>query len=456
MTALPWLVAALAVAASSTGASLRALPATAPTAADGDYSLDAEAWNGVGYLVATAAEAKVELEPVSRLDLGRLRAGSVLVWLAPPADMPVEPLLAFVRDGGYLIVADDSGDADALLAEIGIQRRPGAPSSHTEWYQGADGVPLLTPGQDHFLFFNVEQVAANYPSTLRGMGDHILTFSDPDDALIIERRVGLGAVLAIGDPSVFLNEMLRRFYGNKQFAANALRLYCDMPTCRARLLGPHTQVTGVYRSGVGRLGRLPALIDEAAALLNQFFAAVDRRLADRPLNSVLVWGGLLGFAIVLAMRLRRRRRHAAQPVLGVLGQGVSPVRQEAMGLVLGRGDADFTEPVQVLLDEAARLVELPAVGALAADPHGLADAPEEVRRAEDTVRNALLRIQREADSLLQTSPTLVSAERFLRLLADVGTVSRYVEQRAHANPRSARGSHRPAETASSERWAPDG
>lgn len=447
MTALPLLVAALLATAPPTSPSRRALPATAPASADGDYSLDAEAWNGVGYLVATAAEAKVELEPTPTLDLGRLRSGNVLVWLAPPADMPVDALLAFVRDGGYLIVADDSGAADGLLAELGIQRSPGAPSSHAEWYQGADGVPLLRPTQEHFLFFNVEQVAANYPSVLRGVGTPVLTFSDPADALVMERRIGLGAVLAIADPSVFLNEMLRRFYGNKQFAANALRLYCDMPTCRARLLGPRTHVTGVYRSGVGRLGRLPALIDEAASLLNQLFAAVDRRLAERPLNALLVWGGLLCFAIVVSLRLRRRRRRRAQPTLGVAGQAASPVRQEAMGLVLGRGDADFTEPVRVLLDEAARLADLPAVAALAVDTQRPVDAPEEVRRGDDTVRNALLRIEREADSLLRSSPTLVSAERFLRLLADVGTVSRFVEQRAHANPRSARGSHRPAETA---------
>jgi hypothetical protein len=447
VTALPLLVAALIASAPPASPTQRALPAAAPAAADGDYSLDAEAWNGVGYLLATAAEAKVELDAASTLDLGRLRSGSVLLWLAPPADIPVEALLAFVRDGGYLIIADDSGAADGLLAEIGMQRTAGAPSSHTDWYQAADGVPLLTPREEHFLFFNVEQVAANYPSALRGVGTPVLSFTDPADALIMERRLGLGAVLAIGDPSIFLNEMLRRFYGNKQFAANALRLYCDMPTCRARLLGPRTRTSGVYRSGVGRLGRLPALIDEAASLLNEFFAAVDRRLAERPINALLVWGGLLGLAVVLATRLRQRRTRIARPALGVPGQVASPVRQEAMGLVLGRGDADFTEPVRVLLEEAGRLAELPAVAALTGDNRGPVDAPEEVRRAEDTVRNSLLRIQREADSLLRTSPALVSAERFLRLLADVGTVSRYVEQRAHANPRSARGSHRPAESA---------
>ncbi|MEZ4269161.1 MAG: DUF4350 domain-containing protein [Myxococcota bacterium] len=446
MTALPLLVAALLATAPAADAPRRALPLSAPAAADGDYSLDPEAWNGVGYLLATAAEAKVELEPAQVLDLGRLRPGSVLIWLAPPQDLPVAALLAFVRDGGFVVIADDSGAADGLLAEIGIQRAPAAPSSHGDWYQGADGVPLLTPRREHFLFFNVEQVAANYPSVLHGAGDPILTFADPADALIVERRLGLGAILAIADPSIFLNEMLRRFYGNKQLAANALRLYCDIPSCRARLLGPRTRITGAYRSGVGRLGRLPAFIDEAASLLNAFFAAVDRRLSDRPLNAILIWGGLAFLAIVLAIRLRQRRTKVVEPPLTVAGHSASPVRQEAMGLVLGRGDADFAEPARVLLDEAARLADLPAIASLAASASPLSAASDDVRRGEETVRNALLRIHREADSLLRSSPTLVSAERFLRLLADVGTVSRYVEQRAHANPRSPRGSQRPIAT----------
>ncbi|MCB9728964.1 MAG: hypothetical protein H6746_10855 [Deltaproteobacteria bacterium] len=408
-----------------------------------DYSLDADAWNGVGYLLATAAEAKVALEPVDVLDLGRLRPGGVLVWLAPPPDLPVDALLSFVRDGGYLIMADDTGAADPLFEALGLERRPGPPSSHDTWYQSADGIPLLTPQREHFLFFNVEQVAANYPSALRGAGDVVLGFDDSDEALIVERRLGQGAVLAIADPSMFLNEMLRRFYGNKQLAANALRLYCDAPDCRARLLGPHTRVTGTYRSGVGRLGRLPMVIDEAVALLNGLLGAIDRRLARQPLNDLLAWTALLLLALVVASRLRARRTPPAAPPLGVQALVSSPVRQEAMGLVLGRGDADFAEPSRVLLDEAARLAELPAIAALSSEQAATSPpASDEAHRADETARNALLRIHREADSLLQSSPTLVSAERFLRLLADVGTVSRYVEQRAHANPR---GPRRPAD-----------
>jgi hypothetical protein len=428
MTAIASLLAAVVAAGAS-----------AAGAAAHDYGLDAESWNGVGYLLATAAEAKVELEPVDVLDAGRLRPGNVLVWLAPPADLPVEALLAFVHDGGFLVLADDGGAADGLLAALGVERSPGASTSHAEWYQAAEGIPLLTPRREHFLFFNVEQVAANYPSVLRGAGDPVLTFDDPADALIVERRHGQGSVLLIADPSVFLNEMLRRFYGNKQLAANALRLYCDAPSCRARLLGPATRVVGAYRPGVGRLGRLPVFAEEAATALNTLLAAVDRQLAERPLSTVIAWALLLALVGAVALRLRPRRAEVAPAPVGISAQSASPLRQEALGLVLGRAEADFAEPARVLLDEAARLSDAPAIIQLGARGSASRDATQPHRRAEETVNNALLRIHREADSLRQSSPTLVSAERFLRLLADVGTVSRYVEQRAHANPRAARG-----------------
>ena len=46
------------------------------------------------------------------------------------------------------------------------------------------------------------------------------------------------------DPSMFINQMLRRFYGNKQFAANVMRLYCEPEACRVKLARPLTTSTG--------------------------------------------------------------------------------------------------------------------------------------------------------------------------------------------------------------------
>ncbi|MGM0578281.1 MAG: DUF4350 domain-containing protein [Myxococcota bacterium] len=400
-----------------------------------DYAPDAEAWNGIGYLVDTAGEAKVDLEMLDTVDLDRLRPGDVLLWLHPTRPLPVADLLSFVTDGGHLVVADDRGRADALLEVAGMHRLPGGPEEHGTWYQGQEGIPLLRPDQEHFLFFNVEEVAANYPAALRGAGRAVLSFDGGREALVMERRLGEGTILAIADPSMFINEMLRRFYGNKQFAANVMRLYCEGGRCAVSLVLPGAEVEGGYRSGVGALGRLPVLLEDAVTHLNGALERLNGRLGVSPwvYGVVGIVVALLGLA--LAGALRRRRRAADHPPLDGEVHSESPIRQQTRGLVAGQQDADFVEPARTLVEEMGRLAR--SVGAPGLLPSRHAPEVAAPGAADDPVlRNALLRIRREAASLQRSVPPVVSAERFLRLLSDVRTVSRHLDPKAHAEPRS--------------------
>src|SRR5690606_22044096 len=83
------------------GLSLTAALAAPTRAEPGDYLPDDEAWNGIGYLLETAREAKVEVEATDELDLSRLRPSHTLFWLFPEQDLPVDALLGFVEDGGH-------------------------------------------------------------------------------------------------------------------------------------------------------------------------------------------------------------------------------------------------------------------------------------------------------------------------------------------------------------------
>lgn len=406
------------------------LALAAGPAAAADYDLDPDAWNGLGYLLVTAEEAKVEVEPVDVLDLGRLRPGDVLMWLYPERRMPVEPILSFVRDGGYLVLADDHGHGDELLASIGIERRP-EPKGHPRWYQSQEGLPVWMPARDHFLFFNVEGITGNHATSLHGAGDPILTWGEQGHAVVLERRLGHGAVLAVADPSIFLNEMLRRFYGNKQFAANAMRLYCDRDVCPVRLVLPGATIAGSYRAGLGRLGRLPALFDDAAELINEHLAALRLTLRRPPYVHVLMVLLLLCALAALAATLRARTGRRRAPPLRLGVGGTSPGFVDATGLARGHRDADFAEPARVLLAEAHRLEQLPELVSLQAAtdgpvmPPASREAAESVHRAA-AAREALLRIQAEADSLRGPEPAVVSAERFQRLVVDVRTLSRFL------------------------------
>lgn len=417
----------------------------APPVLAQDYSPDAETWNGLGYLFVTADEAKVALEPVDTLDLGKLRPGDIVMWVYPAREPPLQQLLAFVRDGGYLIVADDHGAAGPLLAALGITRVPLAPVPTRPLYQGLDGLPVLTPERDHFLFFNVESLTANHPVGLTGEGEPILGLGPGSaQSLIVERRVGEGAVLVIGDPSLFLNEMLRRFYGNKQFAANCMRLYCERDLCPLTLLRPHAQITGRYRAGLGRLGRLPAFVDTTVTALDDALGELDVALGRPPWNTLLVAVALAliaGLFLVVARRPVRRLSEA--PPLRNSGPSHSPVHQETVGLVQGQNEADFADRARVLVREVERLRQTPAVARALEEP--LRDTSPEADDTRVVARNALLRIQHEADSFDEPAPTVVSAERFLRLLSDVRTVCRYLDQRALAKSRSPRSSLAPAQ-----------
>ncbi len=414
-------------ACAAVGLAVVAVLAVSQAPARADYGLDEHVWSDLGYLLVTAREAKVELEPVDVLDLGRLRPGDVVLWLYPQRRMPVDPLLSFVRDGGYLVLADDLGHGDELLAAAGISRSS-EPSGHTQWYQSQEGLPVWRPAIDHFLFFNVDEVTGNHAASLKGAGDPILTWGETGSAVVIERRLGDGALLAIADPSIFLNEMLRRFYGNKQFAANAMRLYCDRDLCPVKLVLPDATIAGSYRAGVGRLGRLPALFDDAAKLINAQLGQIADSLQTAPRIHLLI-GALFAWALAsLASLLWARRGRRRAPPLGLSLQGVSPVALETVGLARAHREADFAEPVRVLLVEARRLEQAPALLALQAVTGRGAPAPSaEGSGASAAARQALLRIRSEAESLRGPEPAVVSADRFQRLLADVRTLWRYVD-----------------------------
>lgn len=398
---------------------------TGPALSDNpaDYSLDPEAWNGIGYLMTTADEAHVRLEIEPSLDLDTLEPDDAVVLVYPTTELPVADLLAFVDSGGYLVVADDHGTSRPLLDAVGIALDPRGPTTHGKTFEDLDGLPILKPSGEHFLFFNIEEVVANYPAVLRTAARDtrpILSFDGGREHLIVEAPRGSGALLAIADPSIFLNEMQRRFYGNKQLAANVLRFYCQREPCRARLLLPGGQLTGHYDARKHRLGTLPRDLEEAIAALDEALAEASLTMAEPP----WAWGiaGLAALlALVLALRaIARFRRPVPVPFpAGDAHPGEAPALGEARGLVLQRVEADFAGMAQTLGDQGEDLVAIYDLEALARDGGGLAP------RDRQALADAMLRVRAEAVSLRSRQPPVVSAERFLRLHADVELLSHF-------------------------------
>jgi hypothetical protein len=435
-------VMALALAASTLAWPARAEPGT-------DYGLDSERWNGLGYLLSTAEEARVKLS-VEAVDLAALRPDDVVIVIDPAADFPVQDLLAFVDAGGFLIVADELGRAAPLLERLGVVRKDGAPPDHRERWEDQEGFPIVHPAGKHFLFFNVKDLVLNYPSTFvlgaEPEGDPevtrtpVLSYEGGREHVVVEANYGAGKVLLLADPSVFLNDMLRRFYGDKQFVANVLRLYCVREPCAARLARPGTPFVGHFDPDRARLGSLPREIEAFVEEVNRVLGEVSREAAEAPWSPLWV-GVVAALGLLLAARVLGRERLRVRGLVPSLSaMGSSPGVDEAQGLVAQRGDADFSQLARVLAESAVERARKADLDGRIRD-NRVSDAT-----SRDALGAAWLRIQAEAASLRDPHAPRWSAERFLRLFTDARAVTAALGGRAKpSDPRPlSGGDHRPA------------
>jgi len=416
-----------------------------------DYDLDPERWNGLGYLVTTADEARVTLTTDNALDLAALEPDDVLVLLYPTGPLPIDDLLAFVESGGYLIVADDQGTSKALLEKVGIRRRDSGPAGHLAFWDQQEGFPILRPAGTHFLFYNVTQVVANYPAALTipvpaPNLKPILSFEGGREHFAVEAELGGGKLLAIADPSIFLNDMLRRFYGDKQFAANAMRLYCQREPCAAALVRPGATFSGHFDSERARLGGIPKEIQARVDELNKALGFFSGEVAEPP-YAVAIAAAIVAFLMLLAARVRGRERVAVMGLLpSVPSQFSSPALDDARGLVAQRGEADFSHLALTLGEFALDRGRHAGLDDLLPSRDASHD------QSREQVRAALLRVQAETASLRSRQPPIWSADRFLRLHDDVQVILRSVgDSGRHRLGRGARPSEQPARASAAAR-----
>lgn len=256
-------------------------------------------WDGVSELRGLAEEAGAEPEVVTNTSRYATvdPEGTVAVVLSPErayTDREAARIRAFVRGGGTLVVAEDFGPHGApLLAAVGAETRfdsallrdersgwrsPAMPvatgvtnRSATPYTEGLSSLTLnygttLSPGE------NATVLVRSSPFSYRDTnGNDAL---DPDESLaahpvVAVEPVGKGRVVAVSDPSVFLNVMLDR-EGNRRFARN--------------LFGSSERVLLDYSNAT-----IPPL--SAALLAVRSSPALGFGLAAVVLSFVGAWGG---------------------------------------------------------------------------------------------------------------------------------------------------------------------
>ncbi len=269
---------------------LAALPSRALAGENpGDYALGAHAWNGLAQLLAVAAESGVEVRTPARIDLSALTARDGLLLVYPTAAPPRADLAAFMYEGGRLAIADDFGAGGALLEGFRIDRR--APVSVDEGLRlrGNRNVVIARPRVRHPLSLDVIALVTNHPQALHHDAlEAIFSLDEQRGAIVLAGAVGRGRLVAIGDSSVLINNMLE-FNGNRAFARNLVRYLAQGG--RLWIAAASTELVGAYggaaagdplaglRAGLLRLAQVrlptPALQATTAlmALLLLFVAA---------------------------------------------------------------------------------------------------------------------------------------------------------------------------------------
>jgi hypothetical protein len=208
----------------------------APSALGAFEANDAE-WQGSSELLAIArAElGKERVAVVGTLDYEALKPEDGVLLLHPEVDIDREEMGAFLAAGGRLALLDDRGKAQSFLAQYRITRVE-APLRPALALRDNANLAIAVPyvqqvaGQEqnrHPIVRDVDRVVTNHPTALAHpdltMVLQIPAVGEPNATLAVTGVIGKrGRLFAMGDPSAFINLMLR-YPGNRTFAKSLVR-----------------------------------------------------------------------------------------------------------------------------------------------------------------------------------------------------------------------------------------
>ncbi|WP_435100196.1 DUF4350 domain-containing protein [Halorubrum sp. N11] len=221
------------IAASTSGAAFGAYN----PAWDGTANLRDTAATHSGTTVTLDGEAYTTDQPDQTLAV-------VLAPTTPYNTADAAPMRQFVEDGGTLLVADNFGPTtddppygNTLLASVGATARfDGALLRDEQNYYRSPALPIAQPVSDHPYTTGVSDVTLNYGTAVVPNNAETLVrtsafaYRDTDRSgdltgdeelarypVVTVESVGDGQVIAVSDPSIFINAMLDR-EGNTAFA----------------------------------------------------------------------------------------------------------------------------------------------------------------------------------------------------------------------------------------------
>jgi hypothetical protein len=195
------------------------------------FDLSGSDWEGCSELVrlARAELGGTRAIATGQIDFHELKPDDGLLLLYPEKNLDVGELSKFMNAGGRVVMLDDFGRGDSLLRHFGMER-VASPRRPAEFLRNNPQLALAEPASAHPVVSDVSRVVTNHPTGLshpdlspvlkiRGNGE-------PDVVVAVAGAVGQGRLLAVGDPSIVMNSMLR-YGGNKAFARGLVRYSVD-------------------------------------------------------------------------------------------------------------------------------------------------------------------------------------------------------------------------------------
>lgn len=204
----------------------------------GDFRADNPFWNGISVL---SGQAKVT--PVGSLgDLPSVGKGTALVLVPYEefSDSELGQLRSYVSSGGTLVLLDDYGFGNQVLASLGLNMRfIGQPLLDPLFDYRNDQLPKITIFADVSVAANVSSVVFNHATALSGTSsvsviassssfsfvdmnnDGEFDSGDLSGPLPVAAYVNVdqGCVVAVADPSCLINGMIS-MDDNLQFISN--------------------------------------------------------------------------------------------------------------------------------------------------------------------------------------------------------------------------------------------
>jgi hypothetical protein len=290
-------------------------------------------WEGGSEVFELAKKrfGRERLEIAATLDYSKLTPKDGLLILHPEVPLDYDELSAFMRAGGRVALVDDYGTGDRFLARFQIHRVR-APAAPAKTLRDNVNLPIAEPavqlvaGQEqnrHPITQSVDSVVTNHPSALTHNNlTPVLTIharGEPDATLAVTGIImNKGRLFAMGDPSAFVNLMLR-YPGNRRFADGLLGYLLEADSWGER--GGKLYFVANRFGQKGQFGDRGGMLSGVGQALEDTLTELhDHGLPD-PLPLVLAAAGCLGvmaWALLYTARTRPRvipRYTAAEPLV---------------------------------------------------------------------------------------------------------------------------------------------